>query len=66
MEFSKHTRSYATRINLDNSLAKLGLLQYQPLICRTPEGKWTAVFGYALSRHPNPASIARHGFMVIN
>lgn len=40
-------RAYATQDNLRKALAKYNLDKYQHVECRTPEGKWTAVFTFA-------------------
>jgi hypothetical protein len=59
-------RSYATEANLDKYLAKVGLDECRPLKVLNTAGRWTAVFGYALSGHDNPPSIAHAGFIIIN
>lgn len=42
-------RSYATEANLMKALEKFGFAEDRPLICRTRDGRWTAVFGMHLS-----------------
>ena len=59
-------KSFATEANLDKHLKKVGLDQARPLKVRNTQGRWTAVFGYALSGVQNPPSIAHFGFPVIN
>lgn len=59
-------KSYATEANLLAALEKLGLDKLRPLIVRNREGRWTAVFGYALSGCDNPFQIAHMGFPIIN
>lgn len=59
-------RSYATEANLIAALKKVGLDECRPLIVRNRAGRWTAVFGCALSGHYNSPSIAHEGFPIIN
>ena len=73
-------KSYASEANLDKALAKLGLDQYidrapdgqriqcRYIKCRTPDGRWTAVF--LASEFINICGgylgfAARHGFMSV-
>jgi hypothetical protein len=39
------TKSYANEENLNKALTKLGLDKFNSLHVRTPEGRWTAIFG---------------------
>jgi hypothetical protein len=59
-------RSYATEANLNKYLVKVGLDECRPIRVRNTAGRWTAVFGWALSGHENPPSIAYLGFPIIN
>lgn len=60
------SKSYATEANLMAALEKVGLDKCRPIIVRNRAGRWTAVFGYALSGHSNPPAICHLGFMVVN
>jgi hypothetical protein len=60
-----NAKSYATEANLMTALAKAGLDKSRPVVVRNREGRWTAVFGVALSGQ-NPGYIAAAGFIVIN
>ena len=73
-------KSYASEANLDRALDKLGLAQYvsqdakgrlvvcRYIKCRTPDGRWTAVF--LVSEMMNLCGgyvgfAAQHGFMSV-
>ena len=61
-----NAKSFATEANLMKALERAGLANARPLIVRNREGRWTAIFGAALSGMVNPASIAHTGFMVLS
>jgi hypothetical protein len=60
------SKSYATEENLMKALEKAGLDKCKPLVVRNREGRYTAIFGYAIYGVQNPFIIAHKGFMVIN
>lgn len=56
-------KSYATEKNLLKALEKLGLADRNPLIVRTRECRWTAIFSVSFGRFEGDLTkAARHGF----
>jgi hypothetical protein len=59
-------KSYATRENLIKDLTKKGLVNHRPIIVRNDAGRWTAIFGYALSGIDQPFVIPHLGYIIVN
>jgi hypothetical protein len=57
---SEKTKSYASEKNLNTALTSLGFEKLRYLVCKTIEGKWTAVFIGADNIH-----VAHQGFTVV-
>lgn len=63
-------KAYATEKALATGLARMGLADHpcRRIICRTPDGKWTAVFLVTEHLNANGGYIgfaARHGFLSV-
>lgn len=59
------TRSYATEENLMAALEKFGFTGHRMVICKTVEGRWTAVFPVSNIQDGNLMRYAHQGFMTI-
>lgn len=57
---SEKTKSYVTEANLTKALVALGFDKLRHMVCKTIEGKWTAVFIGASN-----ILVAHKGFTVV-
>jgi hypothetical protein len=64
-----NTRSYATEKALRTGLEHFKLDHYRKVICRRPDGRWTAIFSFAHAQADFGESYvgfaAQHGFQTL-
>lgn len=60
-------KSYATEANLQKAMDKVGFVNEgdRAIICRTSEGRWTAIYQWDMRQGGYVAYYAQHGFMTI-
>ncbi len=66
----ENAKGYATEANLNKALERTGLKEYgcRYLVCRKPDGSWTAVFLVTEWLNKNGGYIgfaSQHGFMSV-
>ncbi len=59
-------KSYATEANLDAGLKRLGFHTHRHMVCRTPAGRWTAVFPASNFKDGGYVGLySQHGFYTL-